>query len=299
MSIKITALVENQAYAPQKIQISGHAAGKLSAEPSDQLKAEFGLSLYIETEERAILFDAGRNGGFLDNARFLSLPAENVPTVILSHGHVDHARGLIRFSKEAGTPFTLYLHKDSFRERYWFHEEEGGYYQPTGSGLSPEWLIREGIDARVIAPNPLFRLSGSIFLMGSVPRISPWEPIDSRDRIRVGDALLPDPYTDEMTMIIEQQEGLVLITGCAHTGLINLCTQAEKLFGKPVHYYIGGTHLLPWGPERTIATIDYINQSQIKAVAPCHCTGSAALQLFAGKCHAYVPFGGGITLEIP
>ena len=301
LMVRITALVDNNAYDKRKIQNRAgvpHTALEGKKQDLPPFRQEFGLSLFIETEEQSILFDTGAEGGFLDNADALNLPVRKAGTVILSHGHKDHCLGLLRFIKEAENPYILYMHRDAFRERYWFREDDGGYYMPTNCGLSPDYLMRHHVPFRALVPDPLWQLSDHIYLMAKTPRISSAEPLDVRDQIRFGDGFVPDPYQDEMTLLLDDAEGLILITGCAHLGLINLCTWAEQLFHKPVLYYIGGTHLVAWGQDRIDATIDFVNHSSIKGFAPCHCTGDAALSEFKKRCPSFLQFGGGTTIEI-
>jgi 7,8-dihydropterin-6-yl-methyl-4-(beta-D-ribofuranosyl)aminobenzene 5'-phosphate synthase len=276
MSVTVTALIENQ--------------------PSGNLKSENGLSLWIDIDGTPLLFDTGLSGTFMDNADALGIPVRSVQEVILSHGHIDHCGGFLRFMKEAESPYTLYLHRDSFKERYWYRDDDGGYYYPTASGLSADFLMRNRVPYRAVAPDRFFELKPGVYLMGNVPRRSPYEPIDETDIAMTHGEFGPDPYTDELTLVLKRAEGLVLFSGCAHLGLINICSCAEELFHMPVIHYIGGTHLLPADDGRILKTVDYINGSSLKTAAVCHCTGENALKCFTEKCASYVPFHTGITL---
>ena len=143
MSVTVTALIENQT--------------------SGNLKAENGLSLWIDIDGTPVLFDTGASGAFMDNADALGIPVRTVKEVILSHGHIDHCGGFFRFLKEAEGPYMLYLHRDSFKERYWYRDDDGGYYYPTASGLTEDFLMRNRIPFRAVAPDRFFELKPGVY----------------------------------------------------------------------------------------------------------------------------------------
>ena len=88
--IRVTALVDNNAYNKKKVQIQAGQSHTVSSRKKFSLCQEFGLSLFIEADDQSILFDTGAEGGFLDNADALNIPVRQARTVILSHGHRDH-----------------------------------------------------------------------------------------------------------------------------------------------------------------------------------------------------------------
>ena len=87
-----------------------------------------------------------------------------------------------------------------------------------------------------------------------------------------------DDYRDECILVIDDGGELVVLTGCGHHGVINICTYAQKLFNKPVKAFIGGTHLIAFGPERTQKTIEAIKELPLKLLAVGHCTGPDAME---------------------
>ena len=282
MEITVTALIENRPGSPE-------------------LVCEFGLSLLVEAGGRRILFDTGVSGAFLDNADKLGMDLTRLDAAVLSHGHIDHCRGLCRMVEAGKLAAPLYVHRDFFTDRYWDKSESEGYYEPTSSGLDAAWLVRHRVTWRAVAQDcfPLFPGEG-LYLMANARRTCAFEPIDPTDLVFTGGQFRPDDYRDELALVIRGAGGLALITGCAHTGLVNLCTHAQRLFALPVTAYIGGTHLAPSPMARTASTIDYVNGSAIHTLAACHCTGPAALEAMARDCPAYRPFvtGSAITLTV-
>ena len=279
MNVTVTALIENRSDRPE-------------------LACEFGLSLLVEAGKRRILFDAGSSGAFLDNAAALGLDLAALDAVVLSHGHIDHCRGLCRLVEE-GLSAPLYVHRDFFTDRYWDKAGGEGYYEPTSSGLDAAWLVRHGVRWRALARDLFQPFPGEeIYLMSNAPRTCPFEPIDPTDLVFTGGQFRPDDYRDELGLVVRGEEGLVLITGCAHTGLVNLCTHAQRLLGLPVLAYVGGTHLAPSPVERAARTAAYVNGSAIRTLAPCHCTGPEALALFRRDCPTFVPFSTGCALSL-
>ncbi len=282
MELTVTALIENRPGVPG-------------------LAHEFGLSLLVEAGGRRILFDTGASGAFLDNAAALGQDLTRLDAAVLSHGHIDHCRGLCAMVEAGRLRAPLYVHRDFFTDRYWDKSETEGYYEPTSSGLDAAWLVRHRVVWRAVAQDlfPIFP-GEAIYLMANPRRVCPFEPIDPTDLVFSGGRFQADGYRDELALVIRGESGLALITGCAHTGLVNLCTHAQRLLDLPVTAYLGGTHLAPAPMARTMSTIEYVNGSAIRTLAACHCTGPAALEALARDCPAYVPLATGqaVTLTV-
>lgn len=280
MKVTVTALIENRS--------------------QDQaLTAEFGLSLLVEAGERRILFDTGSSGAFVDNAQRLGVSLDPLDAVVLSHGHIDHCRGLRRLADTGALVAPLYVHRDFFTDRWWDKTDTEGYLEPTSSGLSMEYLLGRGVKLRAISQSCYQPFPGEeLYLISSFRRVCRFEPLDPLDLVFAGGQFRVDDYRDEIALVIRKDEGLVVITGCAHNGPVNICTHAEKLLGAPVTAYVGGTHLAPSPIARAYATAEYVNSSSITTLAACHCTGADAYRAFEEICPAYRPFSTGMTLEL-
>ncbi len=280
MSAKITVLSENQSFEPN-------------------LEADFGISLWVESNNHAFLMDTGTLGKCLENAKKLSIDLTSAEAICFSHGHCDHTNGLIHLANQGITKIPVYLHRYFFNERYWDKADDGGYYYPTMSALSPQYLMQHQIPFKAIY-QPLYPLfeDGNIWLMSDVRRTCVYESICPSDVVRRGGDYVVDDYRDEMSIVIEDKDGLIILSGCGHNGLINICTCAENRFGKPVKAFIGGTHLMAFPEERTEHTLNFIKNSNIQTLAVGHCTGPNAMKRFEEEISGFIPIHTGTVIEI-
>lgn len=207
---------------------------------------------------------------------------EGVDAAVLSHGHYDHCLGLCRLVEAGGLKAPLYVHRDFFTDRWWDKGDSDGYYYPTSSGLDAPYLLRHGVLLRALA-QPVFQPfpGEELYLLSGFRRACRFEPMDPADLVFTGSGFRVDDYRDELALVVRGETGLAIFTGCAHSGLVNICTHAEALLGLPVLAYVGGTHLAPSPLTRAERTAEYVNASSIRTLAACHCTGPSAMELFA------------------
>lgn len=270
--VKVTCLIENTALSPA-------------------LAAEHGLSLLVETPEKRFLLDCGDTGRFLDNAAALGEDAGRCDAVVISHGHYDHARGYLRYAAEfPGVP--LYMSPYAFPPVRLWDDPERGFGLSTGAGFDAAWLMERRIAWRAVT-RPVTDLGGGAYLLAGIPRGSAFEPIDPTDLADRGAGLQPDDYRDELAMACDLGGSLLVMSGCSHTGMANICEAAKERLGKPVSAYLGGSHLLPCGEERIAATADWLNASGIRAAVLGHCTGEKAAALLQDRCPAFRKLAGG------
>ena len=278
--IRVTILSENTALRPG-------------------LLAEDGLSVLIETEKHSILMDSGWNDCFLNNAAAMGTNALAADTVILSHNHYDHGLSMpLFFDRRPDQNYRFYLSSDAL----WpvFHRRADGSLTSTSCGLTDGELIRRRIPHKYIESpvyHPFADEPGAA-LLSRFERRCAFEPMLEEFRQQRGGALVRDEFHHELALALPAREGLVLLTGCAHSGVCNMVLAAEERLGRPVIAVIGGTHLKASGPERAMETIRFFNaHPSIKTAAVCHCTGVPALALFAEHCRAYHRCGAGSVLE--
>ncbi len=278
--LRITILSENTAVRPD-------------------LAAEDGLSVFIETDRHKILMDAGWNDVFLSNAEKLGVPVEEADTAVLSHDHYDHGQSFpLFFEHMAGHRYLFYLSSDVLWPGY--HRRPDGTLTSTGCGLSDAELIRARVPHRYVEKSVFhpFADEPEVALLSRFEKRCGFEPVLDEFLKMRGGGLARDEFDHELAMALPVQDGLVLLTGCAHSGICNMILAAEERLGRPVTAVLGGTHLKASGPERAMDTIRFFNdRPALKTAAVCHCTGAPALQLFSEHCRAYTPCGAGTVLE--
>ena len=191
----------------------------------EDLACEHGLSLYIETGDRKILFDAGQSGAFADNAEKLGIDLTQVDTVILSHGHYDHGGGLLRFL-EVNQTAPIYLSRYAFEPH---HNAAEKYI-----GLDPA-LQDSG---RLIFVDDRLELGEGITLHACRDRICS-QPMDSAGLTVLENGVLnPEDFRHEQYLLLEEDGKQVCISGCSHRGILNITDWFRP------HVLVGGFHFM-------------------------------------------------------
>ncbi|MCW6037078.1 MBL fold metallo-hydrolase [Spirulina subsalsa FACHB-351] len=272
-SLALTVLVENTVNRPG-------------------LLAEHGLSILVEVPELPLrlLWDTGQGQVLLHNARQLGISLDDLDAIALSHGHYDHTGGLLSLLSHH-PPQRLYLHPDALKPKY---SPRGNIGSPLNEAQLQEW------GCSILWTSTPTPLAPGIHLTGPIPRQHPLEDAggqfwqDSTQET-------PDSLWDDQALFLETQQGIVVILGCAHAGVINTLNYIAQLTGQQTVYgVIGGMHLLNASPERIQATLEALAQYQVQIVGANHCTGIhaiAALQ-YQGR-GIYYPCSVGTHLLLP
>jgi 7,8-dihydropterin-6-yl-methyl-4-(beta-D-ribofuranosyl)aminobenzene 5'-phosphate synthase len=217
-----------------------------------------------------------------------------VSTVIISHGHYDHAGGLLPLLQELGSR-VVFAHPGAFDSR--FRVKDTGECISIGIPYTREVLETAGAvfnlstEFREIAP--------SIFLTGEVPRLTPFETGD-QGLFRNCSGKERDITPDDQSLVLVTDKGLVIVLGCCHAGLINTMDHvAERLGRRDLYAVIGGTHLGFCSAEQLDQTMAVLKKSGICKLAPSHCTGFAAsARLSRDLPKAFQLASVGYTLEV-
>ena len=231
-----------------------------------RLLAEWGFSAIIETNKEAILFDTGQSDVALYNALTLKLPLNKVTSIVFSHGHYDHTGGAMDFFRVI-TPEKLYLHPDAWLPRYY----KGSY---IGIVFTKEMLSDE---VEIIEHREPIEVAKGIFALGEIPRKYKDATLGTiiRDGKRQEDKII-----DDQSLAIKTKEGIALLLGCCHSGLINTIEYAEEVVGDEVKFVLGGTHLIALKDNEVRETAEWLKK-KVEFVAPTHCTGWKAEQILA------------------
>lgn len=241
--IKITVLVENTA--------------------GNKCRAEHGLSYFVEADD-AVLFDTGASDLFIQNARQLGVDLSAATTVVLSHGHDDHSGGL-PFLKEK----RLVCHPDAFLRR--FRKTDG-----TPLGLPMNRAKAEALFDVATSREPV-KLTERIWFLGEIPRLNDFEAKETAFCLEDGS----DDFTfDDSALAILGDDGLIVVSGCAHAGICNTIEYAVQVTGQQkLQAVLGGFHLKKHD-ELTRQTIGYLKNKNVQQVIPAHCTMLPALAAF-------------------
>lgn len=250
--------------------------------------AEHGLSMYIEYRGRNILFDAGASKTALKNARTIGIDLSKIDTAICSHSHYDHGGGLPSLISR-GYVKHLITGKGFFHRKY---SKEGEELTSIEVGFDASVLCEYGVDHEVC--DDVTELYEGCYVIGNFERTTDFEPIPERFVHKVDGEYVADDFGDEVCMAFDVPEGLVVVVGCSHPGIINMLRSIEKRLKKPVVGLIGGLHLKEAGEERCAKTADELRKMNIKYLALSHCTEDALKEYFENDAkvrYAYLKAG--------
>lgn len=224
----------------------------------EDLTAEHGLSLYIETGDRRILFDAGQSGAFADNAEKLGIDLSEVDLAVLSHGHYDHGGGLARFLDLNATA-PVYLNPHAFEPHFNGAEKDIG----LDKTLLESGRLQFAEDGQALAPG--IRLYSQI----SCPYgIRPFG-LTVREQGR----LVPEDFRHEQYLLIKEQGKRILFSGCSHRGILNIVSHFRP------DVLVGGFHFMkldPAGAELEAAAAELKRFPTVYYTG--HCTGEAQFE---------------------
>jgi 7,8-dihydropterin-6-yl-methyl-4-(beta-D-ribofuranosyl)aminobenzene 5'-phosphate synthase len=253
----------------------------------DALLAEHGFSVLVTVRkgdrEHRILFDAGTTpDGMSENMRRLGISAKDVEVVVLSHGHFDHTTGIDGFIRTVGRAnLPVMIHPEFWSRRRLAIPGRDPIEIPTTSRSALEGAGFDIIEER----QPSFLFERSVLITGEVDRTTEFErgfPI--HQALRDGE-WQPDPLIlDDQALILHVAgQGLVVLTGCGHAGIVNIVRYAKKLTGVDELYaVIGGFHLVgPLFDSIVSATAEALQHLATRFIVPGHCTGWKAQHALA------------------
>lgn len=246
-------------------------------EGKTELLGENGLSIYLEAKECGYLFDAGFGKVLDHNAALLDIELKKIKGLVLSHSHPDHTEGIKEILKYHKN-LNLYAHPLLFNYRYREEKNRGRVY--GGIPYTKSYLERKG--ARFLFNTKRTELEDWLYLSGEIERSNSFEKSDLEGRfIEIEGQTGTDTIPEEQALILGAEEGLIIITGCAHAGLINTIDHAIKITGQDsIYCVIGGTHLAYAEQDQVEETLERLGQYKIKRIITGHCTGiNAAARL--------------------
>lgn len=239
---------------------------------NENFHAEHGLSIYVETERHKLLIDTGADGKFLENAKTLGLDISQVDTLILSHGHYDHGGGILSFC-EVNPHAKIYMQKSALGEFYHGKGETHRYIglNPEIGKLSRLWLL-EG--------NCILDEEFSVFICSEEIRkhLRLWPEGNLELEEKRNEEFVQDDFSHEQYVVVEEGEKRILISGCAHNGILNILEQYRQLYGGDPDALFSGFHMrkkegYTEHDRKTIEqTAKELSETQIRLFTG-HCTG--------------------------
>lgn len=240
---------------------------------------EWGLSILIDLDGLRILFDTGMGRSILPNLELFEIDLLTIDKVILSHGHADHTGGLIPVlqqinSKQPQKKVEVIAHPDIFAGKYYQRSpEETPFYQ--GVPFSIEEVEKLGGVLKLFSQP--FWINDHLVISGQVPMSNDFETVSDGCLLKINETIIKDPLADDMALYIKTNLGLVVISGCAHRGIINTIHHGQKITGmERVYMVIGGTHLANASDYQLSATIAELKRLNISKLGASHCTGMAS-----------------------
>ncbi len=260
MTIRITTLSENTVAAPR-------------------LLAEWGLSIHIETSEANVLLDTGQIMAAAYNAEVLGIELGDVDKMVISHGHHDHTGGLREVLPKMKRGIEIIAHPKIWEAKYGRRpgQDEGVY-----CGMPFQRLELEKTGARFILTTEPVKITDNITTTGEVPMVTDFELVNQNLCIMENGKLVPDPLPDDQAIVLTTPEGLVVVLGCAHRGMINTIYYAQNITGiEQVTMVIGGCHLHDASEEKLWLTIGALKELGVGKIGVSHCTGMRAAAVMA------------------
>ncbi|MGB8220496.1 MAG: MBL fold metallo-hydrolase [Methanoregula sp.] len=287
--VEVTVLVDN--YIDIFVPPATPVDRRLPFDPCRHIMAEHGLSCLVRVfagkKEHTVLLDTGISRECMAwNARQLGIDIATIEAVALSHGHFDHTGGLASVFCGAGRQVPLIAHPDAFLKRR-MNGPKGTADLPRLDAIE---LKKAGADI-LQRSGPSTLAAGHLLVTGEVERKTSFEKGMPGMEMWVNGSWAPDPILDDQALVINVKgKGLVVLSGCAHAGIINTVEYAKKITGiDHVHAVLGGFHLTGPAFAKVIQpTIEGMKKIDPDYVVPMHCTGWDAINRFfeamPGKC---------------
>jgi len=235
---------------------------------------EWGFSALVVVDGHRILFDTGAGlDTVLKNAQALKVDLTSVPDVILSHNHADHTGGLITLRRDVRSKDSAALARA--------HVADGIFLKRAGSKMPAVRSEYEATGGKFISYAAVTEIFPGVWLTGPVPRVYPERNFTIGPR--TGIIEMPDGSTrednipEDMSLVIDTDRGLVVISGCGHSGIVNTLEYARaKVRKAPIHAALGGFHLFQLDDEKLQWTASKLREFGLQNFLGAHCTGIEA-----------------------
>ena len=277
-----------------------------NTEGSAGCQAEHGLCFYIETVSHKVLMDTGQSDLFLRNAKKLGIDLTEVDTVVLSHGHYDHGGGLLSFAR-VNPSARIYVHRDAFGAFY----SRGSGGEIRYIGLDPEVkslpsLVITGEKAEGAEEEGIYRIDEELSIFSGIGNRQPLPSANDRILAETEEGMVRDDFSHEQCLVVTEDTRSVLLSGCAHHGILNVMNRYRELYYQDPDAVVSGFHMnkkdgLYTGDDLCMIIETALELKKTKTFFYTgHCTGTEpfrAMKKIMGDQLSYVHSGDEICLE--
>ena len=265
--MQVTALIENNAI-----------------EGRQDLRPEFGLSLHVAVNGSMILFDMGSSAAFANNAEALGIDLADVGVAVVSHHHFDHGGGIERFF-EINDRALVFLRQGPRVDRYF--KAFGVIKRPIGLDLD----LLDRFPRRIEYIEEMRVVSPGVYLLTGIGATHRRPRGNRRLFMDAAGTLVPDPFDHELMMVVHEDDGMVVFSGCSHHGILNIIDAARAQFPRvPIKAVFGGFHLigLPFynsmaASSAEVRDIGWQVMEKVEGIVYTgHCTGKKAFGVLEG-----------------
>ena len=280
---------------------------------------EHGLCFYIETEHHKLLMDTGQSDLFIKNAEKLGVDLTKVDTVVLSHGHYDHGGGILPFA-EINPDAKIYVQASAFGEYYSIDSKGQPHYIGLAEGIRelPQIVVvgskpdseekedaQSEVDTEGSFEDGIYRIDDELSLFTGIGNEHPIPSANQRLMKKTEEGMVQDDFGHEQCLVIKEGSKSVLLSGCAHHGILNILARYRELYGGNPDVVISGFHMMKrhgYSDEDITMIIDTaLELRKLRTVFYTgHCTGvepyNAMKKLMGDKLH-YVHSGDEIRIR--
>jgi 7,8-dihydropterin-6-yl-methyl-4-(beta-D-ribofuranosyl)aminobenzene 5'-phosphate synthase len=252
--------------------------------PGSDLESEHGFSCFLEIQDVRILFDTGKSDMFLRNAEKLHVDLSRIDHLIISHGHYDHGGGVQALIDHFEYPaLSMWTGKGFDRPK--FVDDPDGI-RMLNPDIDAKQIYQQNIMWHTVC-NDVVMIHPGIWLVTNFDRIHAIEKPNPRFFLEEGDHRIIDPFNDEISLVVDCPQGLLMVAGCSHPGILNMVDTVRSRFSRPLFALIGGIHLYDASDERRKAVVAGLIDRKIPHVGVSHCTGDEAAEMLKTSCEGF------------
>lgn len=253
--------------------------------------SEYGLSVYFENGRSRVLMDTGSGRALIPNMLTLGIDPTEITDLVLSHGHYDHTGGIPQ------------LFEFNSNIRIWAHPEVDGSHMSIENGV--ERFVGCHLNKKAVDFNPvkgLVKIEEGIWAVEVPPEKRDPDFQDRPDNLvlKDGETFYPDPFSDDISLVLEGSSGLSVILGCAHAGVVNILEEVSEHFNtRNFDLVAGGMHTRDFSENRLDKLIKVLlERFSVTRWGPCHCSGFKAASWLMARADNVSWYGSGTRILI-